>query len=350
MEPLNITPLKQSLCSAGGGKSQLQAPAETGMPAEMFQQGTEPPGTGLIPKIASTSARDTGTAALPGIAAQTAIASAGTAVSGSIGTALATALKQIFDLKGSAKYKNFRTMHDPVKIRENKPTPSTEGLAELRASGSSEFTRAGLEEIKARIGEKKIVVFDLREESHGYFDEKPVSWRDDRNWANQGMTVEEVSREEKGLLEGAKEGDSTIQAAPTEEQICAEGGAGYVRIPVTDQSRPEDRDVDQFLSTVKNLDPGSWLHFHCKAGQGRTTTFLAMYDMMHNAKKVSLEDIVLRQDRLGGFNLFFLRNPATWEGQEDRKRVAFIKDFYLYCSTNADDYKTTWAQWVSSNR
>lgn len=38
--------------------------------------------------------------------------------------------------------------------------------------------------------------------------------------------------------------------------------------------------IDEFIKLYKSLPKDAWLHFHCEAGKGRTTTFLAMYDMM----------------------------------------------------------------------
>ena len=33
-----------------------------------------------------------------------------------------------------------------------------------------------------------------------------------------------------------------------------------------------------------SLKPGDWVHCHCHGGDGRTTTFLALFDMVHWAK------------------------------------------------------------------
>lgn len=37
------------------------------------------------------------------------------------------------------------------------------------------------------------------------------------------------------------------------------------------------------------------IHFHCKAGIGRTTTFMIMYDIIKNYQHISLNDIIKRQ-------------------------------------------------------
>ena len=56
----------------------------------------------------------------------------------------------------------------------------------------------------------------------------------------------------------------------------------YVRIPVTDHCAPSDAAIDVLcgLREAARTDPTSWVHFHCHGGDGRTTTFLALYDML----------------------------------------------------------------------
>ena len=69
----------------------------------------------------------------------------------------------------------------------------------------------------------------------------------------------------------------------------------YIRIPVTDGNLPTDDMVKYFIDFVSKLPNDTWLHFHCKEGIGRTTTFMIMYDIMKNYKDVSLDDIIKRQ-------------------------------------------------------
>src|SRR5262245_16180145 len=54
----------------------------------------------------------------------------------------------------------------------------------------------------------------------------------------------------------------------------------YLRIPVTDHCAPSDTAVDKLcgLRDEARKDPRSWVHFHCHGGDGRTTTFLTLYD------------------------------------------------------------------------
>jgi hypothetical protein len=85
--------------------------------------------------------------------------------------------------------------------------------------------------------------------------------------------------------------------------VAIELGLEYLRLPTTDHVRPRDSEVDEFVRFALDLAPGTWLHFHCRGGDGRTTTFFVMHDIMHNAPEVSVEDILKRQHLLGGSEL-----------------------------------------------
>lgn len=55
----------------------------------------------------------------------------------------------------------------------------------------------------------------------------------------------------------------------------------YCRIPVTDHCAPSNLALTEFGELAASSDAGSaWVHFHCHGGDGRTTTFLALYDMV----------------------------------------------------------------------
>ena len=96
-------------------------------------------------------------------------------------------------------FRNFRTTNDPLVSKNGETPPSTAGLASLHASGSSEFTVAGL---KTMLGKTTgpVTVFDLRQEDHGFVNGMPVSWFASNNWANVGKSQPEVISEEAGLI------------------------------------------------------------------------------------------------------------------------------------------------------
>ncbi|MEQ8224825.1 MAG: hypothetical protein ABRQ37_21075, partial [Candidatus Eremiobacterota bacterium] len=104
------------------------------------------------------------------------------------------------------------------------------------------------------------------------------------------------------------------------------------------------KQVDNFITFYKNLSPDTWLYFHCKAGRGRTTTFMTMYDMMRNYDKAGRDDIIKRQWLLGGAKLS--EKPVD---EAEKDRWDFIVKFYDYCLQNGPDYKILWSEWNRSD-
>ena len=84
--------------------------------------------------------------------------------------------------------RNFRTTDDRLKLDKGK-IPSDIGLADLQASGSGEFTADGLKLLLART-RGPVTVFDLRQETHIFVNDLPVSWYATRDWANVGRSQE----------------------------------------------------------------------------------------------------------------------------------------------------------------
>jgi inositol hexakisphosphate len=258
---------------------------------------------------------------------------------------------------------NFRTSDGILKTSKD-PMPSRLGLSTLKASGSAQFSESGLRQLKKLLKGKKIIDVDLRQESHGFLNELPVSWYGELDMANKGKTLPEVVEDEGLRLQQAlqlvkvvatsisrvkgKEVDFSVpiivKHVATEQELTQTEDVEYFRITATDHTKPNDLDVDRFVEFVKNLPQDTWLHFHCEAGQGRTTTFLVMYDMLRNAKQVSLEDIVRRQWMLGGIDLF--QNPSldNWKYPFALERAEFIKKFYDYAREGTPQSWSTWSK------
>lgn len=265
---------------------------------------------------------------------------------------------------------NFRSCLDSfAPTPEN--IPSTKGLKELNVSGSAQFSDYGLAAVVKRLNVPKLVVLDLREESHGFLNGMAISWYGFRNATNAGKTPEESAKTEEDLLQKlSKDYVATIHqvlehsklgaisktvsenvlvgVVESEKEIAGQYDANYFRIFATDRLRPSDLNVDRFIAFVKQLPKNTWIHIHCLGGHGRTTTFMVMLDIMRNAKDVSLEDIVLRQHLIGGVNL--LKNNALdeWKIINKDKRIAFVKKFYEYAKNNQDDYATSWSKFIGN--
>jgi protein tyrosine phosphatase len=166
-------------------------------------------------------------------------------------------------------------------------------LSDLRASGSGEFSVEGLKALLPRT-QSPVTVFDLRQETHVFVNDLPVSWYASHDWTNvadiQNHEAEEVQSFKPGTNidvrrgQPVKHGDGsgvtpqrvTVQQASTEQSIVERAGARYVRIAVTDHASPLDSAVDEFVTAVRGLPQNGWAHFHCEAGLGRTTTFMVL--------------------------------------------------------------------------
>ena len=245
--------------------------------------------------------------------------------------------------------KHFRKSSDPVKTNDNTPVNLT-GLDTLNISGSHQFSAEGLKLIKEAVGSQhQIIDIDLRQESHGFINGNGVSWANKYNNGNKGKTKEQVLEDEKQKLKGIPLdkpisffNHPKIVLTPTkiqnENQLVKEQGIGYLRIPVTDGNIPADDMVDLFVDYVRTQKPKIWLHFHCKEGIGRTTTFMIMYDMMKNAKNVPAEDIIRRQVILANLS------PSSVQSFYSKVRIDFLNEFYKYCVNNTDGYKTKWSK------
>lgn len=264
--------------------------------------------------------------------------------------------------------KNFRTSDSPYGTAAGK-APSREGLGELRISGSAQFSEQGLREMGQHM-KGKVFIVDLRQESHGFVNGHAVSWFSRKNWANRGKTLQEIEEDEAGRLKAllaqgyveinrvtrnAPDGEiadaapfpAGIQNALTEKELVPSYGFGYCRIPVPDHSRPSDEDVDLFLEFYRSLPRNAWLHFHCRAGAGRTTTFMLMCDILKNGSNLGLEELGKRQVLLGGIDLLNSPPPKdNWGYGIYTERSGFLRDFYEYARQTEGGHSSSWSAWV----
>lgn len=227
------------------------------------------------------------------------------------------------------------------------------GLDKLNISGSQQFSEYNLPSLIKAIGTSMpITIVDLRQESHGFINGIPVSWVDSKNNANVGLTREQVLSDEAAKLKGIKLNEPiTIYNYPdktiipvevkSEEELVKSQDLAYNRITVRDGGIPSDDMVDYFIELIKGESSNSWLHFHCKAGVGRTTLFMIMYDMIKNYKDVSAEDIINRQLALANFD------KTKAKAFYSKERAEFLNQFYDYCKANGDYFTVKWSEWKS---
>ncbi|GIP30997.1 hypothetical protein [Paenibacillus sp. J2TS4] len=240
------------------------------------------------------------------------------------------------------------------------------GLHSLKASASGQFSLGGLRYIKRVIGYSPMTIVDLRQECHGFIHGAAISWFGEYNGANKGMSQEDVVRLEHRLLRemidaalpfelpcGAS--DPSTESMPdarsvySEEELAKSEGVGYTRFCVTDHHRPEDETVDRFIQFVKAVPEEMWLHFHCRGGVGRATTFILMYDMMRNAGQVAFADILRRQQLIGGRDMYRMNPQDAYKYEAAVQRLDFIDRFYNYCADCRDDYSVSWTEWLEES-
>ncbi len=235
-----------------------------------------------------------------------------------------------------------------------------QGFIHLKISGSAQFSERTFMKMVRNLSlrPEKLIVLDLRQESHGFINGKPVSWTDGNyNYANVNKTKSEIEVDENQLLRLAAQAKKilinpvkepvtlTVYTVKTERDLVESLGSAYIRLPVTDHNRPTNEVVDQFIQLVKSLPADYWIHMHCKGGKGRTTTFLTLYDMIHNARCVSLQDILARQYLIGGIDLTAVQKQDSEKTRAANERLEFIQQFYLYCQ-QVPGFDVRWSDWV----
>lgn len=254
--------------------------------------------------------------------------------------------------------RNLRTTYQLPYVRQK--GLNIQGLNSLKASGSGQFSEQTFKEMIKQLptDPTHLVVLDLRQESHGLVNGTPISWTDGvYNNGNLNKTKSEIEADEQQRLQLAArsgrilidpmEGPARLEvkSAKTERELVEEAGCQYIRLPVIDHTRPSDLTIDQFVDIVNHLPNNRWIHFHCRAGKGRTTTFLTLLDIMKNAQHVSLEDILARQQLIGGIDLNANESKKRERKQAAEERLEFIKNFYTYCR-EVPDFHVSWSQWL----
>ncbi len=271
----------------------------------------------------------------------------------------------------------FRTTNDLSVLDESlKKT----GLESLRMSGSASLsTPEQIDEILNLSGNDEVWDIDLREESHGIAIAEGKSYgitlRGWYDWANVGMSHDEIIVEEQKVLDELSQQDEVtltsfidlkkIEDKPrlitlqkpqilTERQLVESANATYHRICSTDHVRPSRAQVDRFIDIAQKfndykeakLKEGKkvGIHFHCFAGAGRTSTYMTMFDMLHNAQSLSFEEIMDRQEKLNDFTARGASKKA-WKNQSRKEREDFLQEFYNYARENPLGKPKIWSEW-----
>lgn len=231
----------------------------------------------------------------------------------------------------------------------------------LRMAGGGQPSKITLVHLHEQLSlsiDTPLWVIDLRQESHGYLNEDAVSWHGVANAANRGMSAAAVEQDERQRLADAV--GTNVRAVPmghydeahipytfaesvtsfaTERHVARKNGLGYVRIAATDMRWPEPQAIDDFVNFYRSLPKEhGWLYFHCQAGQGRTTTFMVLYELLERPDRTA-DEAIAHQRALGGADL---SSGARYEG---------ICHFAQYVRENrATDFAQRWSDWLSAQQ
>ena len=282
----------------------------------------------------------------------------------------------VFDTTFSDTLANYRTsemINDTLTNKQARMNPdnaiSTTGLTELHSSGSAPFDRTQFSKIIRDTAGYKLYVIDLSQEAHAYLNSAPLTWYAANDWINKGLTDKQAEEADQKRIDWlAVQNNVTVYtdekqskalhveviSATDEEFFVRSFQIAYKRFFVSDHMAPNDETIDAFVKYCDDLPNNSWLHFHCRVGTGRTTTFMVLYDTLKNADKVTLYDIIERQAAVPpNYNVLTAADLATGTEKEAllKQRSAAIKKFYDFArALLTTGYKGGWLDWVAGKR
>ncbi len=274
--------------------------------------------------------------------------------------------------------KNFFTIlinsPDPKEAPKNFRILSSAGDESLRASASGVLSKGQFEYLIAKLnsdavpgtlGEtKKIHVVDTSSHAHGFVNNMQVIWLDQAvlseldDRASEDLesdllaglkrakkltlyTVPASSQEvDLNLSDVLKLGGQKIQvqadAAETEQQYLKTKRILYTRIPITgkDLAKIENKQIEQFTKLVRKIKKEEWLHFHNEEGASNLSQALLIVDVLRNASRTSLEDILSRQNALN-----------TEVKLENISITPRLEQIYSYAKEQAPDFKKPFTNW-----
>jgi len=246
-------------------------------------------------------------------------------------------------------------------------------IPKISSSANGQFSAAELPKLltKIPVARDHVWIIDLRQESHGFINGIPITWYSNQNRGNVDKTPDQIAKDEVELLKGiSKEnsvkiytlkklaagkfkGEHPVLVIPhqveSEQQLVTKLGANYQRFYVLDHNRPTDQEADRYLNFVKNqLKPGDWQHFHCRGGKGRSSTFMAMYDMILNAHSMGFAEIMQHQFEMGNIKLDSPQTKAEklWKAGFSKDRYDFLQQFYSYVIDPNGYAARSWSDWL----
>ncbi len=233
---------------------------------------------------------------------------------------------------------NFRTTQDRIWSTQN---INLTGLRELKASGG---TSVRFPDLKRKLSHVKdhIMIVDGITEFHGYVKGIPTTF-----FAYQNPNPHWKYYIRRWVFTGTAKVRPDLVVSESEE--AKKNGFSYAYLKVGSKFISSDETIDQIVTLFDSLPQNTWVHFHCHYGKGRTSMMLVMYDIMKNAPRVSLNDIVRRQHVLGSEDLL---NTVVWKKgsytkDQLKERAMFISAFYTFVCQRKTGGTQRWSDWYT---
>jgi hypothetical protein len=234
------------------------------------------------------------------------------------------------------KYGIYRTMQDPIPSSES---VDLTGLRELPYVGGPLTPLPDLKKRLEHIKEPKIIV-DGVHGKYGYVFGVPDSY----------LAYHQASPSWRSYIWRLFY-TGTLKSQPSLIVPGAEAarlyGFDYRSFRIGSKYISQDEDINEFVSFFDTLPENVCLYFHCIHGKGRTSMMLVMADIIKNAPKVALADIIKRQHLIGSVDLFdttsWTRSTYATKMLENRKK--FIENFYDFICQRKTGGVQLWSEW-----
>lgn len=272
--------------------------------------------------------------------------------------------------KNIAEVKHLRDMQMIIQSYKG----NVKGLDHIWVSGSGATSSEGWKAIALHVAKatqgkaKKMINVDLRQESHGYLNGNSINLTSEYNWINREKTPQQILSDEQiwldylsmqqyipnvltvtqfkssEFLHGA---NVPVEKIVSEAELMENEGFHYIRLTVSDHMAPLKNDIDRFIRLVDSLPNDTWMHIHCRGGNGRTATFMTMFDMLKNANHVSFDEIIRRQASVTPFyNLYVIDRKDPVLSKHYKARLEFLRYFYQFAKGRLEGHKGSWIEWI----
>ncbi len=231
---------------------------------------------------------------------------------------------------------NFRTTQDTIWSTQQ---VDLTGLRELKASGGTSVRFPDLKRRLSQVKENKIIV-DGISEFHGYVKGIPTTF-----FAYQNPHPHWKYFIRRFVFTGTP--NICPELVTSEAQEARKHGFSYIHVKVGSKFLSSAETIDAIVNLFDNLPQNTWVHFHCHYGKGRTSIMLVMFDIMRNAPRVALNDIVKRQHLLGSEDLLntVAYRKGSYTQEQLNQRKDFITEFYAFICQRKMGGIQQWSEW-----